>query len=280
MKNLFYKTILGVFFIFNFVFGEMKIVSSTLSGDEILLGMGMKNSMVGVSGKVVDNEQFSNIVGEVNGIPRVENNLEIILSLNPDLVIVADWVSKDYVKHLESMGIELFKYPTPNNFSELYTNISNLSEKIGEREKGNKLISQIDERVKKIEEKAKGVKKRKRVLYYSTYGGTMGKDSFFEEMARVGNFINVASEKGIEGRANISKEIIIELNPEIIIVPFSTEETEQETIDFVLKDRSLSEVEAVKKGQVYSVREKHIIASSQYVVNSLETIFEKVYPEL
>ena len=70
------------------------IVSLTLSGDEMLLGLVTENRIAGLSGKINQDKEISNIVDKSKKFPKVEGNEEVLISLEPDLIIVADWLSK------------------------------------------------------------------------------------------------------------------------------------------------------------------------------------------
>ncbi|MEG2587987.1 MAG: hypothetical protein RSA05_07730, partial [Cetobacterium sp.] len=53
-----------------------------------------------------------------------------------------------------------------------------------------------------------------------------------------------------------------------------------EFIDELLKDKSLSNIDAVKNNQVYSVENKYLTAVSQKMILGLEKIVCIVYPEI
>ncbi|MEG0584463.1 MAG: ABC transporter substrate-binding protein, partial [Cetobacterium sp.] len=123
--------------------------------------------------------------------------------------------------------------------------------------------------------------KRKRVFYYTSSGTTSGKGTTFDSISEIGGFINASSEMGINGRGVISKEKIIEMNPDIILVPtVSQKYKHNEFIDELLKDKSLSNIDAVKNNQVYSVENKYLTAVSQKMILGLEKIVCIVYPEI
>ena len=99
MKKLFLFLIL----LFSFSIVEAKgvqtkkynhIVSLTLSGDEMLLGLVSENRIAGLSGKINQDKEISNIVDKAKKFPKVEGNEEVLISLEPDLIIAADWFSK------------------------------------------------------------------------------------------------------------------------------------------------------------------------------------------
>ena len=138
----------------------------------------------------------------------------------------------------------------------------------------------MDNRLKalqnKIAKKYKGSKPR--ILMYTTFGSTSGKNTTFDDMVRLINGINVISEAGINKYQDISKEKIIELNPDIIIVPIAKKyDNVAKVSKLFFEDPSLKNVKAVKNKKVYFVQYKDISATSQYMIDNIENLAKVVY---
>lgn len=274
--------ILIILFLFKYILlvGDSTVLSLTLSGDEILLGLGLKNRMVGVSGKIVDNEKYSNIVNETIGYKRAESNLENILLMKPDLVIVGDWMEKERIEHLEKAGLNVFKYKTPRNFNSLADLVDRFGMELNVSDKSEILVKEFKNRTMKVEEKSKNIKNIKTAVLYSKSGRVYGSDTIFDDISKKANFKNLASENEIKGSAIISKEKLVELNPDIIIVSSYSLEKEDPFIKELLNDKSLQSISAIKDKKVFSVKGKYMMTSSHHMVKALEDIFELIYPNL
>lgn len=274
--------ILIIIFLFKYILllGDSRVLSLTLSGDEILLGLGLKNRMVGVSGKIVDDERYSNIVNETKGYKRAESNLENILFMRPDLVIAGEWMGKERIDHLENAGLNVFKYKTPRSFNSLIELINMFGAKLNASEKSEKLISEFQNRIKEVEEKAKNIKVTKSAVLYSKSGRVYGSNTIFNDISKIANFRNLASENGIEGSTIISKEKLVELNPEIIIVSSYSLEEKDPFIEELLNDKSLQSILAIKNKNVFPVKGKYMMTSSHHMIKALEDILDIVYPNL
>lgn len=255
---------------------SQEIVSMTLTGDEILVSLGLKESIVGVSGRVVDDPRYSNIVGKLNGIPRVEGNLENILYLKPDIVIVGSWISKDKVEQLEKRGVKILKYRSVNSFSELKKLIEYFGKALNAKEKSRENIEKLEKEIEKVRNKGMEVKNKKRVLFYSDFGVVFGKNTIFDDISKIGNFINIAAEDNLNGMATISEEKIVEYDPDVLLL-LSHADRNGESIKKVMKNRGLKNVKAIKNSEVYSVESKTIMNSSPYMIDSIDEIFRKVY---
>ena len=256
------------------------IISLTLSGDEMLLGLVSENRIAGLSGKINEDKEISNIADKAKKFPKVESNEEILISLEPDLIITADWLSKKTNHLSELTGAKVYIYKTANSYEEQKKLIRDLAILVEEKENGEKLIANMDNRLKalqnKIAKKYKGPKPR--ILMYTSFGTTSGKNTTFDDMVRLINGINVISEAGINKYQDISKEKIIEINPDIIIVPIAKKyDNVTKVSKLFFEDPSLKNVKAIKNKKVYFMQYKDITPISQYMINSIEELAKVVY---
>ena len=256
------------------------IVSLTLSGDEMLLGLVPKNRIVGLSGKINEDKEISNIVDKAKKFPKVEGNEEVLMSLEPDLIIVADWLSKRITDIGAITGAKVYFYKTPNSYEEQKKLIRDLANLVEEKENGEKLIKNMDDRLKALQNKiAKNYKGAKpKILMYTSFGTTSGKNTTFNDMVKLINGVNVVAEAGIDGFKDISKEKVIELNPDIIIVPIAKKYDNINKISkLFFEDPSFKNVKAIKNKKVYFIQYKDITPTSQYMINSIEELAKVVY---
>ena len=256
------------------------IVSLTLSGDEILLGLVSKNRIAGLSGKINEDKEISNIVDKAKKFPKVESNEEVLISLNPDLIIAADWITKKIDDIGATIGAKVYYYKTPSNYEEQKKVIRDLANLVEEKENGEKIIKNMDNRLKalqnKIEKNYKGAKPR--ILMYTSFGTTSGKNTTFNDMVKLINGVNVVAEAGVDRFKDISKEKIIELNPDIIIVPIAKKYDNVDKISkLFFEDPSFKNVKAIKNKKVYFMQYKDITPISQYMIDGIEELAKVVY---
>ena len=256
------------------------IVSLTLSGDEILLGLVSKNRIAGLSGKINEDKEISNIVDKAKKFPKVESNEEVLISLNPDLIIAADWITKKIDDIGATIGAKVYYYKTPSNYEEQKKVIRDLANLVEEKENGEKIIKNMDNRLKALQNKiAKNYKGAKpRILMYTSFGTTSGKNTTFNDMVKLINGVNVVAEAGVDRFKDISKEKIIELNPDIIIVPIAKKYDNVDKISKLFyEDSSFKNVKAIKNKKVYFMQYKDITPISQYMIDGIEELAKVVY---
>ena len=262
-----------------------RIVSLTLGSDEILMGMVDKSRIASLT-VYADDEGISNIAVEASGVGKriTMDQVENLIALNPDLVILDTWADAKYVKQMRDAGIKVYAFKTPCNIDEQKAVILELAHVVGADEEGSKIVGWMDQKLKAVEEKLSSLKPEQK-LTVMDYGemGSSGLGTNFDDIVTRAGLINVVSRAGIEGWPVISKEKIIEFDPDIIILPswfYDQKNTFEGMRDTLKNDQSLKTVNAISGDRVISVPNPHVSAISQYVVLAVEDIAKAAYPEL
>ncbi|WP_101474444.1 ABC transporter substrate-binding protein [Fusobacterium sp.] len=258
-----------------------KIISMSMASDELLYALVSKDRILALSGNFDKNEMRSALWNKINDFNQVKDNVEQIMALEPDLVIVPNWIKKTVISQLEDAGINIYVYDTPSNFQEEKNLIKELSCLLEVKNIGARIIKDMDTRLLAIQQKIKkSGKPCPRVLEYSHYGSTNGKGSMFDDMLSNIYCKNVASEIGIYRFAKISKELVIDLNPEIILIPIwdsTSAKNCSKFFTFIKNDKSLAEVDAIKNNKVYAIPGKYVYMYSQYIIDGMEEIANSIY---
>ncbi|WP_022819050.1 ABC transporter substrate-binding protein [Fusobacterium russii] len=258
-----------------------RIISLSMAGDEILHDMIDRDRVIAFRGKASNNEMTSILYNKINKFEKVEDNVERMIELEPDIIIAADWLKKEIRAQLEDAGINLYIYKTPFTYEEVQSLIKELASLLEEEERGEKIIKAMDIRLSNLQEKIKKTQKKSpRVLEYSHYEGTNGKGSIFDDMLKKVYAINLASEIGIGRFAKISKEAVIEMDPDIILVPIwnsSNDSKDQEFLKFIKMDKSYADLNVVKSNKVYTIPGKYIYVYSHYIIEGIENMAKSIY---
>lgn len=262
-----------------------RIVSLTLGSDEMLMGLVDKSRILALT-RYADDEGISNIASEAAGITgrATMENLEGVLAMKPDLVILDTWADANFVKQLRDAKIDVYTFKTPSNIEEQKVTIKELAYITGTGEKGRELLDWMDSVLMSVEKRLEKVKPENKltVMDYGEMGSSGTGTNVDDIMTRAG-LINVVSRAGIEGWPLLSKENIIEYNPDIIILPswyYDQKNSFQGMIDTLKGDKSLQTVEAIRNNRLIAIPNQHISAISQYVVLAVEDLAKAAYPEL
>jgi iron complex transport system substrate-binding protein len=262
-----------------------RILSLNLGADEMLFGMVDKSRIVSLT-RYADDEGISNIASEAAGIGErtTMDQVEKIIALEPDLIILDTWADAKYLQQLRNAGITVYAFKTPVNIEEQKAVILELAHVVGAEEKGQELVDWMDEKLKAIDEKL-SVLTPEQKLTVMDYGelGSSGLGTNFDDIVTRAGLVNVISRAGIEGWPVISKEKIIEYDPDIIILPswyYDEKNSFDSMRDALINDQSLKTVKAIREDRIISVPNPHISAISQYVVLAVEDVAKAAYPEL
>jgi iron complex transport system substrate-binding protein len=261
------------------------IISLTLATDELLVEM-VDESRIKAVTIYADDPDLSNILDIAKDIPvKLESEIEKVIELQPDLVFVADWKEKEFVQQLRDAKIPVYVFKAPTSFVDLEKAITGIAEITGEVEKGKVLVDNMYAKLKEIDDKVKTLKPEEKltVLDYSFYGSTYAKGTSFDEITVKAGVINVATKAGLEGWPNISKEQIIELDPDIILLhawSYDKNTDPQQFAETFKKDASFAGLKAVKNNRVYIMQDKHLQDNSQYMVLGVEDLAKVAYPDL
>lgn len=261
------------------------VASMVFGTDEILLDLTELDNIIGLSGKdngVLYKSDPQNLSSD---IPKINDNAEILTSLYPDAIIGASWVSADLQDVMADMDIPFYGYTTPKTMEEQIKIIQDIGYFLGEDDKANAIVDDLNGRLQTVIDTTSNLQEEEkaRVMAYNIHGSTSSKGTMFDSMVNSANVINVSTEAGLEGTAEISKEQLVELNPEVIILVKWAQDTTEEFYSFLeefMSDESLSTISAIENDRVYSSLDNSITNVSHFAIDGLEFIAQSCYPEL
>jgi iron complex transport system substrate-binding protein len=261
-----------------------RIVSVSLASDEILVDLVAADRIAALT-YLADNSGISNVTEQAKQIPRrIKDNAESIIALQPDLVFMADWQSPDLIQAIRDAGISVYVYKAPGTIDEVKQVIEAISQAVGEEAVGKQLTLQMDGELDKITQKLQNVPadKHKTVLMYTLMGGTGGVGSTFDDIRRYASLKNAASIVGL-GRSDIlSKEQIVQANPDMFFMPtwdYTGKTDIQQFKENVQQDAALQTVKAVREHHLFTVSDRHLNCTSQYIVEGVKDIASAAYPD-
>ncbi|USS41502.1 ABC transporter substrate-binding protein [Thermococcus aggregans] len=245
-----------------------RIISLAPSITETLYFIGALDKVVGITkwDNYPDNVQEGRtIVGDM------EPNIEIIASLNPDLIIGLKYHLK-YIDQLEKIAPVLIV--EPQSIEEIYEAVELLGNVTNREDQAQKTIMEMKEKISSIQEKVEN-KEKPRVLYIVWWDPliTAGNGTFIDELIALAGGENIF--KDAQGWPQVSVEEVIARNPEVIILPPNAGITADG-----LCDSPLASTDAVKNGRVYTLSSDDIVSRpSPRIVEGLEEIAGFLHPD-
>ncbi len=263
-----------------------RIVSTTLAMDEYLLDLVDPERIVAVT-KISTDPGISNVADIAESIEtKIESvTTELVLSLNPDLVIVPTYVNPEVLEQLDAAGVNTYQIKDDASFAGILAGLKEVGALVGEEEKAAEIVADIEERMAALEEKATEETDKKRVLYWTQYNSSVTENTSIGEMITLAGGINVVTEAGITGDEfpnypNLSKEKLVELNPDVIITSdWQGDGSEATFIDEWKNDPALQNVNAFKNNEVHAIDSANLTTAAHFVIEGAEDIYNVLYGE-
>ena len=170
--------------------------------------------------------------------------VEQIMKLKPDLVLAPYNADRTKIETMRSMGIKVFVVKAPHNMQEIEQCVLDVSEAVGEVEKGKSIVQNmksIFELIKKTNSSIP-VTERKKILAVSVEGAFGVKGGLFDDLCHYAYIENAAGNIELPTGARIGKEGIVKLQPDVILLPTATrmmaDSKRKAAIDEILHDPS------------------------------------------
>ena len=119
-----------------------RIVSTTLAIDEYLLPLVEKDRIAAVT-KMSTDSGISNVADLTDGIEtKIESvTSELVLSLQPDLVLIPSYVDPEVLNQIEAAGITTYQLKDDSSFSGVLEGLKEVAAIVGEEEKAEDILA-------------------------------------------------------------------------------------------------------------------------------------------
>jgi iron complex transport system substrate-binding protein len=255
-----------------------RVVSLAPSNTEILFAIGAGSQVVGRD-NLSDYPEAARDVTDI-GSAFEALNTELIVSLNPDLVLAAEINTADQVKALEDLGITVYYLKNPTTLEELYTNLEIVAQLTGHESDAATLIDDLKARVAAVDEKIATVTEKPYVFYEVDATDpakpyTIGKGTFITLLIERAGGTNIAGD--IDGYPQLSLEQVVAADPDFIILGDAAYGITPES---AAARPGWSSLSAVTNHQVFPFDDNLVSRPSQRLVDGLEALAKLLHPEL
>ena len=256
-----------------------RIISTSPSNTEILVGLGLTDKIVAVDKYSTDIEGLS---AEIPQLELSNPDAETILGLEPDLIITSEinqvGNAENPFSMLEESGITVLYIPTSTSIEGIYSDIEKIAEATGKVEQGEALISDMKEKISAISEIAKTIPESERKTVYFEISPapslfTFGKETFLNEMIELVGATNIFGNE--TGWVSPSEETILKENPDVIL---SNVNYIENPIDEIKGRAGWENLTAVKENQIFMINTNAASRPSQNVMIALEEMAQAIYP--
>jgi len=251
-----------------------RIISLAPSSTEILFAVGLGYRVVGVD----DNSDYPEAAKNKTKIGSYLNpNLEVIASLEPDLILVTDITSKEYVASLEEKNFTVVVL-APKTIQGIIRDIRVVGAIGNKTTEANNLADNLEQRINAITSKTSNSSLYRPKVYVEYYPyWTYGPGSFGNDLISMAGGKNIA-ETTATAYSEITNEFVVASNPELII--FTVGPHTSTTIKDIKSRTGWDKVDAVKNNKIYTIDDDIISRPGPRIVDALEQLARLIHPEL
>jgi len=265
-----------------------KIISMAPSTTEIVFALGLNEKVVGVDSYSDYPYDFSawvaagnmTYVGDFSG-----PNMEVIASLDPDLILATGGVQAETVVSLRDLGYKVLVL-NPTSIDGIMKNIDLVGNATGKTAEAEALINDITSRINAVVNKVANAESKPKVYYETWYDPTSlwsaGAKAWQNELIEKAGGVNIFSDQQLDYFQS-SAEAVIERNPDIILLPqegMGKGEPFWVSLDAVKARPGWSSISAIQNDGLVTVDSNTIARAGPRVANILEDLAEAFHPEL
>nr|WP_245301568.1 ABC transporter substrate-binding protein [Virgibacillus natechei] len=256
-----------------------RIVSVIPSNTEIAFALGLGDEIVGVS----DHDNYPEEVEEKEAIGGLEMNVEVILSLDPDLVLAhgsSSEASQEGLQQIRDSDIDVFVVNDAQDIEGTYEAIEQIGQVTGTPDEAEEIVSDMEDGFASLSETAEEIDEtdRKSVFFEVSPEPdlfTAGQNTFFDSLLQVIGADNAAEE--LDGWVPIDPESIVELDPDVIITTYG--HYSDDPVEQVVSRDGWDSMDAVENEDVYDIHSDIVSRPGPRLVEGAREIAEVVYPE-
>lgn len=219
-----------------------RIISLAPSVTENLFSLGVGDKVIGVTSWCTfpEEAQTRTIIGDTFNL-----NLELILSLEPDLVVADASLTPGHIETLQGFNIPVF-IVDPTTVAEVEESLRLMGEAVGAKEQGEEVAAAMAAR---FEELVSGIQRtHKTRVFIEVWNAplmTAGPGSFMDELIVLAGGENIAFDATTPW-PTFSEEVVIERDPEVVVLTCYN-------LDEALSRPAWQITSAMKNGHIYEV---------------------------
>lgn len=244
---------------------------------ETVIALGYGDKIVGYD------SQSTGIEGLPEDVPvfdLVSPDMEQMAALNPDVLLVSSLSLYDQespYQQLIDMGVCVMCIPTSDSIADIQSDITFLASALGDKEKGDTLIAEMQKEIDDIKAVAETITEKKRIYFEIAAAPDMysfGSGVYMNEMIELVGAENILADQ--DGWLGVTEEVIVEANPDVILTNVNYIENSTEEI---MGRSGWDVLTAVKNQQVYYIDNAASSYPNQNIVKALRQMAEAIYPE-
>ncbi|SFA89812.1 ABC transporter substrate-binding protein [Selenomonas ruminantium] len=260
-----------------------RIVVTSASFLEPLEAVGGAELVVGRPDSKTKMPDYAKDITSVGKVYQIDT--EKVLSCQPDLVIINKGMNEKLVEALEGSGIKTLVLDM-KSYEDVKREVNTLAAVTGNKEKGEALIKDMDEKIAAVKNSIPADKRRVSIIHSTSQGLSVQLDgSIAGSVAKMLGWENVASgSKPLEKNpdaAPYSMETLVEQNPEIIFVTSMGKLSAiKASMEETMQGPAWQSIPAVRDKKVYYLpQELFLLSPGIHYPEAVAEMAKCVYPQ-
>ena len=252
-----------------------RIISLIPSTTEILFALGLGDRLVGVS----NHDNYPEEAGTRTRVGAMKVNAEIVLSLNPDVIVGDKRMSSGAVGELRRLRLVVF-ITGGEHIDEVQKDMRTLGRLFNRNREAQEVIEQMNLERESVFSKVKTIPESARVkVFIEHFPGlyTTGKGTFMHEIIVLAGGINLAGE--INGWGRMTEEEVLNANPDVILY-LTGENQKTQLRETILARKAWKNISAIKANRLYGIDKDIISRPGPRLTKGLLAVARALYPEL
>lgn len=266
--------------VFAFAAPPQRIISVSPNLTEILYGLGAFDRVVAVS-------DYCTYPPAALSLPHVGGwstpNLEKIVSLHPDLVVMADAQAPILAYNLQQLHIRALVTPS-QTVDDVFSAIHDIGAAVGKEAEAAVLASATRATLDRVRKRTQGVKRPSVLVAVDRSPGSLRDLYVVSQGSYLADLVEIAGGHVIVPRAQsgyskISKETLVTLNADIVL-ELRPGTLAKEADKARSEWQELPELNAVRNAKIYELKEDYISHNSQFIAQTVILFAHIFHPEI
>lgn len=253
------------------------IISLAPSTTRILIELGLENKIVAVD---TYSQELISSQNNIKVFDMMNPDIEVLASLGADILFASE-ISKsggdDPLNLVRDAKTVVTYIPTSNTIEDIKKDILFIGEATSQKTIGQEIVANMEKSIKQYKLIGESITDKKTVYFElspSPYMYSFGSDVYLNEMIEIIGAKNMLSNE--KGWLNVSQEVIISSNPDIII---TNVEYVEDPVTEIMSRKGYENITAVKNKDVYFIDPDITAQPNHYILYGMEAMSKIIYPK-
>lgn len=232
---------------------NLRIISTDGASTEMLLAMGLDQSLVAI-------DVTSVVPDELSDLPSVGYHralsAEGLMSLDPDIIVGSEHMGPvSVVEQLKAAGVEVIQLPASQDLSQLNLNIQQLASALDDGQEIRELTTELNSQQQQLKQQQLNGTKAVFILAAENRLRLAGRGTTGDALLRL---MGAKNQADYDNYRSVTAEALLALQPEVIIIAGEGSQANAESL--LQQAPMLSHTPAAKQGHIISADGRTLVA--------------------